>query len=466
MGEAATKGSDRVSSIMAEISAKVKAEMASNKDKPAAFRGFAADQNARANRRAGELRESEQLRFLNENYDYPLKALDPSTIKTHREGIVGRVIVSVKRAILRVSKLFAAKHYANLERDYQAHLIRFLNDLSQYVDARDASNFWELIRKLDFDITKAFERIERINDDHNAVLASTQRAVDESLGTATRSMQQMNNTIGELRAKLSEVDSSVAGLEAIMNRLPKGDPTSSAHGQTTYPDFSYLMLENRFRGNEENLTEHLKIYPTFFQGLDNVLEIGSGRGELQSLLRSAGIKSYGVDVDAAMVEAARAKGHVIVEGDALAHLRELQPNSLGGLIAIQVVEHLSPTQLQELINLAASRVKKGGRVIFETINPKSLQALSSNYFRDITHKMPLHPDTLDYIMKLAGMKTIEVRMLSPIPEGALLQEVPLGEQLTPRWMHAMTLMNQNIRQLNNMLYGYQDFCIVAEVTCG
>ena len=129
------------------------------------------------------------------------------------------------------------------------------------------------------------------------------------------------------------------------------------------------------------------------------------------------------------------------------------------MIAIQVVEHLTAHQLQELISLAASRVRNGGRVVFETINPKSVQALSSNYFRDITHKMPLHPDTLDYMMKLAGMRTIEVRMLSPIPEGALLQEVPLGEQLTPRWMHAMTLMNQNIRQLNAMLYGHQDFCI-------
>ena len=75
MGEAAMKDNQaNVASIMAEISAKVRAEVASQKDKPAAFKGFDADQNARANRRAGELRESEQLRFLNENYDYSLKA--------------------------------------------------------------------------------------------------------------------------------------------------------------------------------------------------------------------------------------------------------------------------------------------------------------------------------------------------------------------------------------------------------
>lgn len=466
MGEAAKKDTANVSSIMAEISAKVRAELAANKDKPAAFKGFAADQNARANRRAGELRESEQLRVLNEQYDYSIKALDPATIKTHRPGLVGKIIVNFKRAMLRVTKLFAAKHYANLERDYQAHLIRFLNDIAQYVDARDASNFWELIRKLDFDITKAFERIERINDDHNAVLSQTRRAIDENIGQATREMQQLSTSVAALRTKISEVDSAVSGLESIMNRLPKADPQTSAHGQVSYPDYSYIMLENRFRGSEGNLTNHLKIYPQYFQGLSNVLEIGSGRGELQNLFKEAGISSYGVDVDAAMVQAAREKGHCIVEGDALAHLRTLAPASLGGVIAIQVVEHLSPHQLQELIQLAASRVRQGGRVIFETINPKSVQALSSNYFRDITHKMPLHPDTLDYMMKLAGMKTVEVRYLSPIPEGALLQEIPLGEQLTPRWMHAMTLMNQNIRQLNNMLYGYQDFCIVGEVVRG
>ena len=110
-----------------------------------------------------------------------------------------------------------------------------------------------------------------------------------------------------------------------MNRLPKADPQTSAHGQQTFPDYSYLMLENRFRGSETNLTAHLSIYPPYFQGLSDVLEIGSGRGELQSLFKQAGIASYGVDVDAAMVEAARERGHSIVEGDALAHLRQLRP---------------------------------------------------------------------------------------------------------------------------------------------
>jgi hypothetical protein len=167
--------------------------------------------------------------------------------------------------------------------------------------------------------------------------------------------------------------------------------------------------------------------------------------------------------DPAMVEEALQHGLDVRFGDGLAHLRTLEPGSLGGLIAIQVVEHLRPEQLKELFELSKSRVARGGRVIFETINPKSLTALSSNYFRDPSHVFPLHPDTLSYGLTLAGLKVEEIKYLSPVPAEAQLKEIPAEEYLTPRWVQTLNLINHNLRQLNELLYGCQDFCIVAKV---
>ena len=146
--------------------------------------------------------------------------------------------------------------------------------------------------------------------------------------------------------------------------------------------------------------------------------------------------------------------------DAIAYLKTQEDDSLGGIIAVQVVEHLERVYLEELAELAGRKVVAGGKIIFETINPQSLLALSSNYFRDPTHVWPLHPDTLRYQMELKGLKVNDVRYLSPV--SGVLKSVPVDEQMPPRWKTTIDLFNNNIEQLNGLLYGHMDYAIIAE----
>jgi O-antigen chain-terminating methyltransferase len=192
------------------------------------------------------------------------------------------------------------------------------------------------------------------------------------------------------------------------------------------------------------------------------LEIGSGRGELQRLFRAASVDSYGVDLDTVMVNVANSQGCKTMYGDGIAHLRSLEDQSLGGLVAVQVVEHLTREQLTELCELAKRKIKRGGRIAFETINPQSLLALSSNYFRDPTHVWPMHPDTLGYMATLAGLKIVEVKMLSPVAPNHLLKEIPIDSSHKPAVADAISRMNEVVGQLNRLLYGYQDYCLVLE----
>jgi O-antigen chain-terminating methyltransferase len=163
-----------------------------------------------------------------------------------------------------------------------------------------------------------------------------------------------------------------------------------------------------------------------------------------------------------MVNVANANGCKTVYGDGIAHLRTLPDRSLGGLVAIQVVEHLTRQQLQELMELAKSKVKAGGRIAFETINPQSMLALSSNYFRDPTHVWPMHPDTLGYMATLAGLRILETKMLSPVSPTHLLKDIPVDSSHTPAVADAVSRINQNFQQLNRLLYGFQDYCLVLE----
>jgi len=468
-----------VPSIMAGIRARIRAAAASGAEGSPDFVPGSADAEGRFSRKPSEIIHSEELRYLNQNYAYSSR-LNAERITSHRPGVLGRMIVKFKRKLVHVIWDSLLRDYFNAEREYQSHLVRFLNDVSSQIGARGSSMFWELVRKIDVDVGKTLERIERGNDQQMAELRSTERRLAESTGSSLIEIrdwiQRVHSMTAQHEDQLKVLDSVARGLESVVGRIgaPTREPTSAPEGdQKPISDPSYLILENRFRGSEAEIASRLKIYPPIFaesQPTKPVLEIGAGRGELQSLFREGGVPSFGVDTDAAMVEAACAKGLEVKLMDGLACLREAEDRSLGGVIAVQVVEHLTREQQRELFDLCRSKVQPGGRVIFETINPRSLLALSSNYFRDPTHVWPQHPDTLGFAMSMAGLQVLETRMLSPVAAEAQLRPLEVEEYMTPRWAAMIERLNSNLTQLNDLIYGCQDFCIVAcvptEVTHG
>jgi hypothetical protein len=422
-------------------------------------------------RRAGELLHSEELRYLNGNYQFA--RLNAEAIQSHRPGLIGRVIVKCKRKILQLIWDGLLKEYFSNEREYQAHLVRFLNDIAKYTDARDAQNFWELVRKIDVDTTKAIERVERFADEAHGDVRRAERELQGAIDGVRRDLSGLfaglESLVAALNARVATVESVAAGTETIVSRISVTttslERASESHASAPQSvGYGYLLLENRFRGSEEEIHRRLTPYGEIFERSSlPVLEVGGGRGELQKIFKERGVTSYMVDCDPAMIEAASASGCDARLGDGIAHLRGLPERSLAGVIALQVVEHLSREQLEEFIALAHSRVVSGGVVVFETINPQSVLALSSNYFRDPTHVFPRHPDTLRFQMDQAGFLSTEVRYLSPVPPEAMLREIPTSDFMPPQWEHAVSLLNHDISQLNALLYGYQDFCIIGRV---
>src|SRR5689334_18640799 len=98
-----------------------------------------------------------------------------------------------------------------------------------------------------------------------------------------------------------------------------------------------------------------------------------------------------------MADYCRAPGLPVTLGDAVSYLGSLEEGSLGGIFCAQVVEHLTRADLTSLFPLAASRLRTGGVMIVETMNPLSLHALK-NYWADLTHTWPLVPETLSLLI--------------------------------------------------------------------
>lgn len=290
------------------------------------------------------------------------------------------------------------------------------------------------------------------------------RQIGENSTRIERRLAELQSGLDVLTQRLEQMDGVCRGLESIVAQRPRQvsevSVTESSVG--TSIDYSYLLLENRFRGSEQEVKERLRSYVSLFtKVVGPICEIGAGRGELQELFIEAEVKSFGVELDQGMVEVCQAKQLPVRLADGLEVLREAEPRSLGGIIAIQVIEHLPLPVLEEFLRLASDKVEVNGVIVLETINTSSMVALTKNYFRDPTHAQPLHPDTMRYLAELNGLQVREVQFRSAYPDAVVFPSVETSVTDTTAIRSLIESYNQTTKSLNELLFGYQDYALIA-----
>jgi 2-polyprenyl-3-methyl-5-hydroxy-6-metoxy-1,4-benzoquinol methylase len=186
-----------------------------------------------------------------------------------------------------------------------------------------------------------------------------------------------------------------------------------------------------------------------------VLELGAGRGDLVVHLREMGLPADGVESDADAAQWAQSQGRDVRLADPLEHLDALPDGSLGAIVAIQWVEHLSMPDIAHLLRLVAAKLRRGGILVLETLNPTCLTALTQAYLLDPTHRTPLHPETARFLAEQASLQVSEVRFLRPVPAASRLATV---HPESGAWAESL---NANVERLNALLYGAQDYALIA-----
>ncbi len=309
---------------------------------------------------------------------------------------------------------------------FESKLVQFLQQITPLADA----NYRE--------INDAIEQLRSITNIAQRTAIAAQRAIQ---GAPAFAREQS----GELRRDLAEGG--------------QGAPATSAAAA------AYVGFEDRFRGSEDEIRARQEDYVQYFAGQSDVLDIGCGRGEFLELLKQQGIAARGLDLNPEMVEVCKARGLDAAHGDARSYLRGIPDGSLGGIIALQVIEHLEPSYLAETLALAYDKLKPGARLVLETINPACWVAFFESFIRDLTHQKPIHPETLQYLLQAGGFSRVEIVYRAPIAEAGKLRRV------TPRPEHygdtqdALTELvssfNSNVDRLNGRLFSYQDFAAIA-----
>jgi O-antigen chain-terminating methyltransferase len=180
--------------------------------------------------------------------------------------------------------------------------------------------------------------------------------------------------------------------------------------------FDYGRFAERFRGTEEYVKAAQQIYLPHFRTCRNVLDIGCGRGEFLEMMQASGIPAKGIDLDPEPVATCRHKTLDAEVADLFVYLENLPEASLDGIFCSQVVEHLPPQRLPEMIRLCASRLQRNGALAIETPNPECLAIFATHFYLDPTHQRPVPHPLLAFYLEEFGVGNIEVRKLSPAAE--------------------------------------------------
>jgi O-antigen chain-terminating methyltransferase len=264
----------------------------------------------------------------------------------------------------------------------------------------------------------------------------------------------------DLAAQLSRVDQQAAMLKrevmfqqrqltrlAVPSTEQPSQPVASV--LTQRHDSLYAAFEDVFRGSREDIIERLAPYLERLtvagagQPDRPVVDIGCGRGEWLELLRREGLSAYGIDINMIMVERSMTLGLDARHADLMTHLHGLQDASRSAVTAFHVVEHVPFETLVDFLDESLRVLIPGGILILETPNPETMRVGATTFYNDPTHRNPLMPAVLQFVVEHRGFSDVEVLKLHPFVQGLLEGS------------------SEDAQLLNRVLFGPQDFAIIA-----
>jgi O-antigen chain-terminating methyltransferase len=266
------------------------------------------------------------------------------------------------------------------------------------------------------DLQGAFQhRVSLIEENFRGIVQAQHR---DYLGALDRANVDIQKRLWADLEKVRENYERMIHSELRLIRLRAGGPSIQAAGlpgqpAAPAPALDYSRFAERFRGTDEQIRRNMEFYRPFFEGRDNVLDIGCGRGEFLEVMREAGIPARGIDLSPESVAQCRDKGLTAEIADLFAFLAAQPDGEFDGILSSQVVEHLPPDRIPEMIRLCGAKLRHGGVLAIETPNPECLAIFATYFYLDPTHTRPMPHQYLQFCMEEAGLTGIEVHPLAP-----------------------------------------------------
>jgi 2-polyprenyl-3-methyl-5-hydroxy-6-metoxy-1,4-benzoquinol methylase len=411
------------------------------------------------------------LAFLHSAYDVRNIAF-----VSHRGGF-GPLVVAAKKILRKLLTPILERQvgYNAANARVTTHMKEWIQTLEDLV-IRETRLSQELCREIRADQT-------RLREEFTAVCEDLAMVRDElgATGATVSTMREDLATVRQEAATSRELETTRADFTAAKERLDRaerrlrrlshvleaspvrenrggprvdGEELAPSRWDVEEPPFDYVEFAEKFRGTEQEIKERQRCYVSYFSGGENVVDIGCGRGEFLELLREHGIKGRGVDVDIDMVLLCKDKGLNVVMDTGYAHLTTLPDNSVDGIFGAQVIEHMPPRHVIDLVRLCHRKLAPGAALVLETPNPTCLMVFADSFYKDPSHVQPAHPDTMRFLFRATGFEEVALKFLAPVDPDLRLPSLPASApDVEP--------FNRGIERLNTLLFGFQDYAVIG-----
>jgi FkbM family methyltransferase len=308
------------------------------------------------------------------------------------------------------------------QRQFEAHALAQLDRLASHVN------------QLGPNLSRGLSKLSSLEHALSESFSRNLLGFAEEQGKITRLQHQQMMALYRQQQRIAE--NSEKG-------LPAGVPTPPNGGRFDELVAAYI---DQFRGSREKIKQGLKFYLPFVAAADisgDILDLGCGRGEWLELLKEDQRNAQGVESNPLLARQAQSRGLQVIEGNALVYMRGLPDESLEAVTGFHFIEHLLFETLIELLDEIKRTLRPGGLLIFETPNPKNLTVAACNFYADPTHRQPVFPETLEFVLKEKGFENVTLEYLNPV-EGSPFRNGTEGSE-----------------ELDSWFFGPRDFAIIA-----
>lgn len=275
------------------------------------------------------------------------------------------------------------------------------------------------------EIRRAEWRLQYTLSNSLTELASELQRLTDGMQKLTDGMQKLTNEVRQ------EYQPAPVKILSDPLSLIVGYQRQTTQGNHLADEHFYLALEQAFRGPTQLISDRQKNVWNQIKSLlpltkdFPVLDIGCGRGEFLALLQEEGFAAIGVDQNRLFVQQLQQKGLEVYNSDIFEHLANTPDNTLGGITAFHVVEHLEHKQIMQLLELSYQKLIPGGFIYLETPNPLCFETFSK-FYTDPTHYRPIQPFQMAFLLEYNRFSQVKLLFLEPVKtRGSLSSE---------RWM--------------------------------
>ena len=414
------------------------------------------------------------LAYINSNWDIHNHRY---SIRSHRP-FIGKILVKGRQLVHGEVRRYVDP-MISWQTEFNASAVRIIHRTSQRcaeldqrqqeLEAEFSSFNLESDKKISNCIITAKNELDLKIESTSNELTTVKKNLDlkiESTSNEITSIKEnldlkIDLSVKDLFTRMDEDIHTRAWLAHVLEeRITKKLTQKSALLASTAKDtMNYFLFEERFRGSRDDITQRQLASLPYFEKCSRVLDIGCGRGEFLEILKDYAISGIGVDSDPDMVAYCRSRQLAVEQSDALTYLETLEDKSLDGIFIDQVVEHLEPGYLIRLLALCHQKMKSG-YIVIETVNPLSFISFV-NFYIDMTHKRPVHPETLQFLLSSVGFKVFEKKFLSPVSDECRLKTIEGAADMKENTRKSVDVYNHNVELLNTVLFGAQDYAIVG-----